>query len=61
MKKSQQNRDALKEFMESLAPLQHCLQSGAAKAGLLARTRPGFSEKTRARQIRRTEPGVGMH
>ncbi|MGJ0507941.1 MAG: hypothetical protein ACR652_12645 [Methylocystis sp.] len=57
MRKSQHNRDPIKEFIMSLAPRLDA--AGAAKAGLPARTRPGFSEKTRSRHTRRAEPVFG--
>lgn len=56
MRKSQQNRDPIKEFIMSLAARHDDLQPDPTKAGLPARARPGFSEKTRARQARRLEP-----
>lgn len=55
MRRAQQDRDPIKEFVISVAPRLE----GAAKSGLPARNRPGFSERTRSRQTRRAEAILG--
>lgn len=55
MRRTQQDRDPIKEFVISVAPRLE----GAAKSGLPARNRPGFSERTRSRQTRRAEAILG--
>lgn len=61
MKKAPQNRDAIKEFLQSLGPQHYCLQPISVKCGLPARTRPGLSERTRAGNARRIFSNHEMH
>ncbi|CAJ0883920.1 hypothetical protein AMST5_03476 [freshwater sediment metagenome] len=55
MRRAQQDRDPIKEFIMSVAPRLE----GVIKSGLPARNRPGFSEKTRSKQTRRSEAILG--
>ncbi|GLI91425.1 hypothetical protein [Methylocystis echinoides] len=59
MRKSQNDRDPIKEFIRSIAPRLERLTSGEAKSGLPARNRPGFSQETRSRHARRVDTVLG--
>jgi hypothetical protein len=56
MRKSQGNRDAIKEFLESVVPLHALSLATPAKGSLPARARPGLSAKSRAGSARRFAP-----
>ncbi len=58
MRKAQNNRDPIKEFITSIAARLDN-PAGRAKAGLPARNRPGFSEQTRSRHARRPDAVLG--
>lgn len=53
MRRSRENRDAIKEFLERVVPARALSLAIPAKSGLPARARPGLSEKTRSERARR--------